>query len=102
MAIAGRTGYVPVAFSAFRRHAGQKSVSGSAAYENERKRVRAREIDAQGSASVLKAVYRCFNRVTMSTRARLAPLAWRRPDLVGRLVTSLPCAAYWPAALGPL
>jgi glycosyltransferase involved in cell wall biosynthesis len=102
MAIAGRTGYVPVAFSAFRRHAGQKSVAGSAAYENERKRIRAREIDAHGSASVLKAVYRCFNRVTMSARARLAPLAWRRPDLVGRRVTSLPCAAYWPAALGPL
>ena len=33
MALAGRTSYVPVAFSAFRRHAGQKSISGSAAYE---------------------------------------------------------------------
>ncbi len=98
MALAGRAGYAPVAFSAFRRHTGQKSVSGSAAYQDERKRVRAREISAYRSASVLKALYRGINRVAMSARARLAPLAWRRPDLAGQLVTTLPCAAYWPAA----
>ena len=98
MALAGRAGYVPVAFSAFRRHAGQKSISGSAAYEDERRRVRVREIDAYRSPSVLKALYRGINRVAMSARARLAPLKWRRPDLVGMSVTSLPCAAYWPAA----
>jgi glycosyltransferase involved in cell wall biosynthesis len=102
MALAGRAGYVPVAFSAFRRHAGQKSVSGSAAYEDERRRVRAREIGACRSASVLKAFYRGINRAAMSARARLAPLAWRRPDLVGMPVTSLPCAAYWPAASAPI
>ncbi len=98
MAIAGRTGYVPLAFSAFRRHAGQKSISGSAAYEDERRRVRAREVGAYKSASVLKALYRGINRVAMSARARLAPLAWRRPDLLGQLVTTLPCDSYWPAA----
>ena len=98
MALAGRTGYVPVTFSAFRRHAGQKSISGSAAYEDERRRVRAREIGAYRAAPVLKALYRGVNRSAMSARARLAPLVWRRPDLVGRPVMSLPCAAYWPAA----
>jgi glycosyltransferase involved in cell wall biosynthesis len=93
MALAGRTGYVPFAFSAFRRHAGQKSVSGSAAYEDERRRVRAREIGAYDSAPMLKTLY----RVAMSVRARLAPLKWRRPDLVGMSVVGLPCASYWPA-----
>ncbi len=102
MALAGRTGYVPVTFSAFRRHAGQKSISGSAAYEDERRRVRAREIGAHRAAPVLKAIHRGINRVAMSARARLAPLAWRRPDLMGRPVTSLPCAVYWPAASSPL
>jgi hypothetical protein len=97
MALAGRTRYVPVTFSAFRRHAGQKSVAGSAAYDVERKQVQAREIRAESSAPMLKALYRGINRVAMSARARLAPLAWRRPDLVGRPVTSLPCAAYWQA-----
>jgi glycosyltransferase involved in cell wall biosynthesis len=95
MALAGRTGYVPLTFSAFRRHSGQKSISGSVAYQEERRRVRAREIDAYKSGPVLKAVYRGVNRVAMSARARLAPLAWRRPDLVGRLVTDLPCGSYF-------
>lgn len=97
MALAGRAGYVPVTFSAFRRHAGQKSVSGSAAYEDERRRVRAREIGAFSAASMQKALYRGINRAAMSARARLAPLKWRRPDLVGMRVTRLPCAVYWRA-----
>ncbi|TLG77626.1 glycosyltransferase family 2 protein [Methylocystis sp. B8] len=95
MALAGRPGYMPFTFSAFRRHGGQKSISGSAAYERERRRVRAREIGACSSSPVLKVLFRGIHRVAMSARARIAPLAWRRPDLTGRLVTSLPCAAYW-------
>jgi glycosyltransferase involved in cell wall biosynthesis len=101
MALAGRAGYVPIAFSAFRRHAGQKSISGSGAYEEERSRVRAREISAYRSASVLKTLYSGINRVAMSARARLAPLKWRRPDLVGMSVVSLSCASYWPVASSP-
>ncbi len=96
MALVGRTGYVPTTFSAFRRHLGQKSISGSSAYHVERLKVRAREIGACKSSPVLKAFYRGINRTAMSARARLAPLAWRRLDLVGKLVTSLPCAPYWP------
>jgi glycosyltransferase involved in cell wall biosynthesis len=95
MALAGRTGYVPLTFSAFRKHSGQKSISGSVAYQEERRRVRAREIEAYKSGPVLKVLYRGVNRLAMSARARLAPLAWRRPDLVGRLVTDLPCGSYW-------
>jgi glycosyltransferase involved in cell wall biosynthesis len=98
MALAGRTSYVPLTFSAFRRHSEQKSVSGSAAYSIERKRVRAREILAHTSPPVLKAFQRGLNRIAMSARARLAPLAWRRPDLAGQPVTELPCAIYWPIA----
>ena len=102
MALAGCTGYVPVTFSAFRRHAGQKSISGSAAYSDERRRIRAREIVAHRAAPMFKVLYRGINRVAMSARARLAPLAWRRPDLIGHPVTGLPCAVYWPAASNPL
>jgi glycosyltransferase involved in cell wall biosynthesis len=97
MALAGRARYTPVAFSAFRRHAGQKSISGSAIYESERRRVRAREVGAGQAGIVRRLIYRGFSRVAMSARARLAPLIWRRPDLVGQPVMNLPCAAYWPA-----
>jgi glycosyltransferase involved in cell wall biosynthesis len=99
MAIAGRATYVPFTFSAFRRHAGQKSILGAVAYEAERKRVRSREISAYRAAPALKALNRGIHRAAMSARARLAPLAWRRPDLVGQLVTGLPCAAYWHAGV---
>jgi glycosyltransferase involved in cell wall biosynthesis len=102
MAIAGRTRYVPFTFSAFRRHAGQKSISGSAAYEGERRRVRTREIGACKSGLVVKMFYRGVNRAAMSARARLAQLAWRRPDLVGKAVTSLPCSGYWPVESRPV
>jgi GT2 family glycosyltransferase len=98
MALAGRALYVPMAFSAFRRHLGQKSVSSSAAYRAERLRVRAREIGAFRSPSVLKAFHGGINRVAMSARARFLSRAWSRPDLVGMPITSLPCAAYWPTA----
>jgi GT2 family glycosyltransferase len=95
MAMVGKARYVPVTFSAFRRHAGQKSVSGSANYEIERKCVRAREIATQDSALALKAFYRTVNRLAMSARGRLARWIWARPDLVGKPVLSLPCAVYW-------
>jgi glycosyltransferase involved in cell wall biosynthesis len=97
MAQEGRAAYVPLAFSAFRRHAGQKSISGSLAYQTERRRVRTRELDADQTVPALKAIYCGVHRIAMSARSRLAPRAWRRPDLVGELATSLPCGAYWRA-----
>jgi glycosyltransferase involved in cell wall biosynthesis len=94
MALGGRSEYVPMAFSAFRRHAGQKSISGAAAYHKERFTVRAREIRACNSTWIRKAIHRVVNRVAMSGRARVGPLVWRKPNLVGQLITELPCRSY--------
>lgn len=97
MALNGRARYAPFAFSAFRKHMGQKSIAGSASYEQERNRVRVRELKASGVPLLRRMTYRSLNRAAMSLRARLAPLIWQRSDLVGRPVSSLPCASYWPA-----
>jgi glycosyltransferase involved in cell wall biosynthesis len=94
MAVAGRARYVPLTFSAFRRHLGQKSVAGASAYDIERYKVRSRELDSYGSTRALKMLHRVINRSGMSVRARLAPWVWRRRDLVGKLVTELPCDVY--------
>ena len=94
MALKGRSRYVPTTFSAFRRHQGQKSVSGAADYQVERMRVRAREMEAFQFPPLLKIAYAGLNRVAMSARSRLAPLAWRRPDLAGRDVTTMPSGSY--------
>ncbi len=98
LSLAGHADYVPVTFSAFRRHSGQKSISGSAAYEQERRRVRAREVAARKIGPMRRLISRGLNGALMSARARLAPKIWRRRDLAGRPVESLPCATYWPAA----
>lgn len=95
MAQTGRTAYVPLTFSAFRRHSGQKSVSGMKPYQIERQRARARALDADGTSPALKAVYRGFFRIAMSARSRLAPLAWRRRDLVGQSAVDVPSGTYW-------
>lgn len=97
MALVGNTCYVPTAFSAFRRHLGQKSISGSSAYRAERFQVQAREYAAYPATPIFKMIYRGVCRIAMSARARLAPLIWRRSDLIGKPVTSLTCGSYGAA-----
>jgi len=92
----GRTRHVPLAFSAFRRHAGQKSIADQAPYAQEREQVRAREFRAAGDAPLAGALKRMFHLNANRIRSRLAPRVWRRPDLAGRAVAELPCACYWP------
>jgi glycosyltransferase involved in cell wall biosynthesis len=96
MALNGKSAYVPKAFSAFRRHADQKSISGAAAYRDEREQVRAREM-ARTTHSTLQRLARTLQQgFTVRWRARVSQRAWRRPDLEGRPIDELPCAAYWP------
>ena len=95
MALVGRSKYVPLTFSAFRRHVGQKSIAGSAAYATERSGARRRGLEASRDAMVLKMLRCGIHRGAMSARSRLAPLVWRRPDLVDQIVTTVPCGIYW-------
>jgi len=96
MALNGKPAYVAKAFSAFRRHADQKSIAGAAAYRDERERVRAREA-ARTKHSTLQRLARTLQQgFTVRWRARVSQRGWRRPDLEGRLIDELPCAAYWP------
>jgi glycosyltransferase involved in cell wall biosynthesis len=97
MALIGRSAYVSRAFSAFRRHVGQKSISGLSEYQMERRRVRQREMAAHKVSPLHRAGRAAVTRVLTSARARLGPLIWRRSDLAGRLVTELRSDAYWPA-----
>jgi glycosyltransferase involved in cell wall biosynthesis len=94
MSLAGRSSYVPVTFSAFRRHEGQKSISGAASYKLERRAARVREMARYPGAQSLKLFRRIVYRGAMTVRARTAPLIWRQRHLAGRLVTDLSCASY--------
>lgn len=96
MALAGRAVYVPKAFSAFRRHAGQKSISGARAYQEERARVRRRELGRASHSGVARLLSEIRHGFAVRWRIRVTQRGWRRPDLEGRPVHELPCAAYWP------
>ena len=94
MALHGKSEYVPWAFSGFRRHAGQKSISGQAEYQAERRQCRARELKKHATNPLWDACMRIAGRCFASARARVAPLLWRRPAVVGVPIDTLPCAQY--------
>jgi glycosyltransferase involved in cell wall biosynthesis len=98
MARAGRVRHVPLAFSAFRRHSGQKSISSAHAYASEREQVRRREINRAGEGTMAAWAKRQFHLNACRLRARLATHVRLRRDLEGRSIRELSCAAYWPAA----
>lgn len=92
----GRCTYVPLTFSAFRRHVGQKSIAGAAAYKSEREAVRLRTQARSFPRLIERFLLNLVWRVKMSFQARFGPKLWRRVDLAGKSVATLRCAEYWP------
>jgi glycosyltransferase involved in cell wall biosynthesis len=96
MAGLGRAEYVPFAFSAFRRHEGQKSIAGGRAYQLERRAARNKELAREPGSSVVKAGAQLWHAVALRWRIRVLQKTWTRADLHGRPVSSLPAGPYWP------
>lgn len=88
-----RSRYLPVAFSAYRRHGGQKSIAESPRYEIERRLARARELDHQGCGPLQRLL---GTRHWLAVRLRLRLLRRLRdlPALHGRPVAQLACGRY--------
>jgi glycosyltransferase involved in cell wall biosynthesis len=96
MAMGGAATYVPFAFSAFRRHAGQKSIRGAENYAAEKEAARQRQL-AKTARSLFSIAAKSFVETNrMRVRARLAPRLWARKDIADKPIASLACAAYWP------
>jgi glycosyltransferase involved in cell wall biosynthesis len=100
MALHGRCKYVPLTFSAFRRHAGQKSISGSDAYKNERINLRRVVLDRLPGSQLEKSLRRLWHGAAIRWRVHVSQQRWRRPDLVGQPVDKLRCYQYWPREAG--
>jgi glycosyltransferase involved in cell wall biosynthesis len=94
MSSKARATYVPFAFSGFRRHQGQKSISGTRSYQTERWQTRERQLRDQTESWPVHLLKRSLFRFMMSVRARAEPLVWRRPDLSGIEITKLSCGQY--------
>jgi glycosyltransferase involved in cell wall biosynthesis len=96
MAMGGAATYVPFAFSAFRRHAGQKSICGAENYAAEKEAARQRQLAKDGRSPLSTAVKSFLETNRMRVRARVAPRLWSRADLADKPIANLACAAYWP------
>jgi glycosyltransferase involved in cell wall biosynthesis len=92
----GRCDYLPVAFSAFRQHVGQKSIAGAGRYREERRAARLRELSALGIGGLRGRLLDLRHSLAVRWRIRVLQRSWRRPDLRGRPVSSLTCGPYWP------
>lgn len=100
MALHGRCQYVPLTFSAFRRHAGQKSISGSDAYQNERVTLRRAVLDRLPGSQLERSLRRLWHEAAIRWRIHVSQRRWKRPDLVGQPVDKLHCHQYWPMKAG--
>ncbi|WHZ28767.1 MAG: hypothetical protein OJF51_003565 [Nitrospira sp.] len=100
MAIHGTCRYVPLTFSAFRRHAGQKSISGSDAYRKERKNLRRAMLDGLPGFRLGESLYCAWHETAIRWRVYVSQRRWRRDDLAGQLIDKLPCRQYWPLKSG--
>ena len=98
MALQGRCQYVPLTFSGFRRHAGQKSIAGSNAYQSERVNLRRAVLDRLPGSHLERSLRRLWHGAAIRWRVHVSQRRWRRPDLVGQPVEKLHCAQYWPPA----
>jgi glycosyltransferase involved in cell wall biosynthesis len=100
MALHGKTAYVPIAFSAFRRHGGQKSIAGAAAYRRERLWVRKRELDRFPDGTAVKLMRRAWGAAAIRWRVHVAQRGWIRADLAGRPIDSFVAASYSASGAG--
>ncbi len=100
MALHGTCQYVPLTFGAFRRHAGQKSISGSHVYQREREDLRRAVLDVLPGSKLRKSLRCAWHGAAIRWRVHVSQRRWRRSDLVGQLVEKLPCRQYWPFEAG--
>jgi len=96
MALQASVAYAPVAFSAFRRHPGQKSISGSNAYRRERTAVRRRELARLDRHAIVKKLTLLWYWIAIRWRIHVTQKSWRREDLHGKSIQDLECGVYWP------
>jgi len=90
----GTCAYVPVAFSAHRKHAGQQSIAAAAEYRREREKCRMRALRETGLSRRRRVIAEAVYWVAVRYRARVLHPRWNIPHLVGRPIRSLDARPY--------
>jgi len=92
--VAGKSEYVPVTFSAFRRHDGQRSIKNRESYKSEKKMARKNLVSTSGEAKLIKFKNRILYFFLIRWRARVLHKYWDIPKLHGQDVRTLICKTY--------
>jgi glycosyltransferase involved in cell wall biosynthesis len=91
MSLHGKCHYVPVIFSAFRRHGEQKSQSGALAYKRERQACQEREVARQAKGTLHNLAKSLYYWPTTRLRARLCARKSGHEELIGQAVSGIAC-----------
>jgi glycosyltransferase involved in cell wall biosynthesis len=94
MSVAGRCEYVPLAFSAFRKHQGQKSIHGRAEYKSERYRCQAVALDKSGEPWIGRLLLTMYYWVVVRLRARVLHNFYQSKRQAGVSIHHLVCGSY--------
>jgi glycosyltransferase involved in cell wall biosynthesis len=93
-AIAGRAVYVPKAFSAFRRHPGQKSITDSDGYRRERSLSRTAQLHKLDGRPGYVSWLTLLHGLAVRWRVHVTQRFWRRRNLEGTPIANLACGHY--------
>ncbi len=85
LSIAGNYGYIPCAFSAFRKHAGQNSIDGAQKYREERSAIQRHYRKIEGGSVIKRSAFYVWARL----RARFFQRLWNSRKFHGRLISEL-------------
>lgn len=91
MSLQGGCRYVPMIFSAFRRHSQQKSQSGALAYKREREACQAREINRLAKGALHDLAKTLYYWPATRLRARLFMRKFGFAGLIGQAVYGIAC-----------
>jgi glycosyltransferase involved in cell wall biosynthesis len=91
MSLHGECRYVPIIFSAFRRHGKQKSLSGARAYKREREACQKREINRRAKGAFYNLAKTLYYWPATRLRARLYPRKPGHSELIGQTVFGIAC-----------
>ncbi len=90
----GNCHYVPCAFSAFRKHHEQKSISGANHYKIERALMQQKAIAEQAIPWLTACSKRMYFKWVVRFRARVLHRMWNKVHLVGKSITQMRAGVY--------
>lgn len=93
MSLQGDCSYVPMIFSAFRRHGEQKSQSGALAYRREREVCQAREVNRLAKSTLRDLAKKLYYWPAVRLRSRIFSRKSGREELIGRHVSGIACSS---------